>query len=330
MVWITSDFNQIAVNTLQEYDLERASVITLVYGPAGVGKTELFRSCFQRLKRKIPVIYIDAQDFVKSYGYAVQNNFELALFRERLRSTSLLILDHLEKLKGKKQSIEEFLHTYDTLSERGAKMIIGFEGAPHDLRFLGDKLYSRLLGGLTIPILPPNESDLILYLNHYARSHYLIIEDEVIKKMANLVINFREAQEIFQGYIRYADRYNEALDEGAFSRFISIREKESIRLATPENIVQKVAELTQVEPSLIFGTKRVPRVHEARQFAIYSIRLLCHLSYPEIGRYFGKAHSSIITSCKQFQVRLQEEPSWAEKFNTLLHYFRANNDLESL
>lgn len=326
MVWITSSFNRIAVNTLQAYDPKHAPVLTFVYGPSGVGKTELLRSCFLRLKKQHHhVTYIDAQDFARSFAFAAQEG-SLTMFRDRLRSTSLLIFDHLETLKGKKQSVEELLHTYETLFERGAKMIVGFQGKISELDFLGEKLTSRLLGGLTVPIYLPSESEMFEYLSRYSQSRYLILEEKVLELTSSRVKNFREAQEFLQGFTRYAERMNEALDVEVFARYVVLKEKESYRLPTPDNIVHRVAVLTEVDPAQIYGDQRQTRIREARQLAIYAIRILCQLSYPDIGRYFNKAHSSIIKSCQQFPDRMKENPLWEEKYNLLLQYFRTKSD----
>jgi chromosomal replication initiator protein len=322
MVWVTSDYNRMAVNTMQVYDPQNAPFLTLLYGPSGLGKTELLRSCFLRLKKQHHVNYIDAQDFVKRFSFAAQEG-GLTQFREKIRSTPLLIFDHLEKLKGKKHSIEEFLHTYETLFERGAKMIVGFQGKITDLDFLGEKLYSRLLGGLAIPILSPTETELLDFLSRYSRSRYLIMEEKILEYISSQVKNFREGEEFLQGFVRYADSTDEALDMEIFLRYVPIREKENKRLPTPDNIIRKVAEITNVEVTQVYGDLRGATIREARQLAMYGIRKLCMLSYPDIGRYFNKAHSAIIKSCQQFENRMKSDPVWEEKYNQLLLFFRS-------
>jgi chromosomal replication initiator protein len=324
MIWINSSFNRIAANTLEYYDPRHASALTLVYGPTGVGKTELLRACFTRLKKDVRVIYLDAEDFSRSYSFAAQEGF-LNKFRDRLRSTPLVIFDHLEKLKGKKRSIEEFLHTYEALRERDAKLIVGFQGAVSELEFLGEKLSSRMLGGLAIPVHPPSDTDLFNYCWRSAKSRYLTIDDTVLEFVAQRVSNFREAQEFLNGFIRYANEFQEALDFEAFSQYLVYREQELRHRPTPDNIVRKVAELTELEPEQIYGNLRVTRIVEARQLAIYTIRELCRLSYPETGRLFNKAHSAIIKSCQQFQERLNRDHEWADKFKLLFEYFLFEN-----
>lgn len=320
MLWFVSRFNQLAVTTLKNYDRSYAPTVTLLNGPSAVGKTELLRACYELQRDQGRVIYMDAQSFAQSFAYAAQEG-GLTNFRNRIRSASLLIFDHLEKLKGKKQSIGEFLHTYEALSEHGGRMIVGFQGPISQLDFLGKKLSSRLLGGLTISIETPASSEMLEYTSRYMRSRYLHTEYRVIEQISSRVKNFREAQEWVQGFVQYANEREVTLEYSVFSEYRVVREKALLRLPTPENIVRRVAELTNLTPEEIRGSHRMTRIHEARLLAIYTIRSLCQLSYPEIGKYFQRAHSAIIKSCQEFPKRMKDNPEWNDKYNSLLDYF---------
>nr|WP_242831236.1 DnaA/Hda family protein [Desulfitobacterium dehalogenans] len=326
MMWLSSEFNRMAEQTLKVYEPEEAFFSTLIYGPAGVGKSTLLLKCYKRLKNKKPILYINAQDFVKNYAFAAQEG-TLSRFRLRLRTPTLLILDHIEMLKGKTHSIEEFYHTYEALFQGNSRIICGFRGEPSQLEFLGDKLSSRLLGGLAVPIFQPTPEDRLNYLRLMAYRKFLIVEDLVLELMAEEVANFPEAQSLMNGFIEFANRSDSALDRDALSFYLQERRhKEKLR-PSPQNIVQKAAELTGIAAEDIYGTTRTSEVRQARQLAIYVMRSLSRLSYPEIGTFLNKSHSSIMKSYQQFQEGIKKSPELKEKLESLLKYFNSREDV---
>lgn len=326
MIWLSSEFNRMAENVLKEYCPDTTPFSTLIYGTAGVGKSELLLKCYKRLKDKNQVLYLDAQDFVKNYVFSVQDG-TLSQFRLRLRTPSILIMDHLEVLKGKSHSIEEFYHTYEALFQRNSKIICGFRGDPSQLNFLGDKLASRLLGGLAIPVSQPSREDILKYLRLMAHAKFLIVEDLVLELMAGEACNFLEAQDHLKGFIHYANRTERALDREAFAFYLTERKRREQHRPSSQNIVQKAAEIAGVTPEDIYGTSRTLKVREARQLAIFGMRGLCQLSYPEIGSLLNKSHSSIIKSYQQIQESLKKNHAMKEKVGILLGYFNSRNDV---
>ncbi|MGE4272680.1 MAG: DnaA/Hda family protein [Desulfitobacterium sp.] len=326
MIWLSSDFNRMAENILNEYSPARASFSTLIYGPAGVGKSELLLQCFKRLKNQHSILYLDAQDFIKSYAFSAQEG-TLAQFRHRVRTPAVLIIDHLELLKGKAHSIEEFYHTYEALFQGDRKMICGFQGEPSQLDILGHKLASRLRGGLAVPIGQPNREDILNYLYRLAHAKYLILEEQVLETLAKEIHSFREAQNLLKGFIEYANRMEGALDKEALTAYlIYLRNRDSHR-PTPHNIIRHAANITGTNLDDIYGTSRVSQVREARALAIYGMRSLCQLSYPEIGLLLNKAHSSVMKSYQQVQDLNKKNPEICAKTKMFLEYFEARDDV---
>lgn len=324
-MWLSSEFNRMAEKTFKAYEPDDAFFSTLLYGPEGVGKSTLLVKCCQRLKEKKTILYIDAQDFVKNYAFAAQEG-TLSQFRLRLRTPGVLIMDHIEVLKGKTRSIEEFYHTYEALFQRNGRIICGFRGDPTQLGFLGEKLSSRLRGGLVVPILQPTPEDMLNYLRQMAYGKFLIVEDLVLELMAEEAANFPKAQSLMNGFIQFANRTDSALDHGALLLYLQERRYQEGLRPSPQNIIQKVAELTGVAAAAIYSTTRTPEVRQARQLAIYGIRSLSRLSYPEIGASLNKSHSSIMKSYQQFQEAVQKNPELREMLESLVKYFNSPDD----
>lgn len=318
-----SHFNRLAADTLRNYAPEKAQPVTLIYGPAGVGKTELLRKVYYQYKNP-RVLLIDALAFSQNYVLAAQEG-SLNDFRVHVRNLKLILLDRLEILKGKKHTLEELLHTLDALVSQGGKLVVCFQGEPQELSFLNPKLSSRFLGGMTLPILAPSHNELADYANRYARSRFLILPETILQSIADQTSNLREVQKLIQDFRVFSgnnvENKTDAFTQDCWEDFLKVQmNREKVEL-TSDNILRIVSELTGVLSTEIRGNTRVAASLAARKFSIYAIRKLCVWSYPQLGKYFHKTHSVMIKSYRQFEEMIKEDPEWRNKFEVLQAYF---------
>jgi len=71
-----------------------------------------------------------------------------------------------------------------------------------------------------------------------------------------------------------------------------------------EDIVSAVGEATHIAPAEIRGRSRRQRIAYARQLAMYLMRQITRASYPLIGAFFGRNHSTVIYACESIRARL--------------------------
>ncbi len=71
-----------------------------------------------------------------------------------------------------------------------------------------------------------------------------------------------------------------------------------------EDIVSAVGEATHLAPAEIRGHSRRQRIAYARQLAMYLMRQITRASYPLIGDFFGRNHSTVIYACESIRARL--------------------------
>lgn len=319
MEWFVSRFNRLAFETLNEYSQLKAQPITLIYGPSGVGKSELLKMVYQKIKNP-QVLFLNAQIFSQSYAFAAQNH-TLSEFRSRIRSHELLILDQLERLAGKTHTLEELLHTLDALANKSAKVIIGFQGDLQSASFLTERLYSRLFGGLTLPILAPTLPELEEFTNRYARSRFLVIQEDILARIAAQAGNLSKVQRLVNGFAEFAKDSSKVLSNECWEEYLELeRERNRLEL-TPDNVIRKINEMTGISAQEIKGSSRRPSTAAVRKFAVYSIRELCVLSYPQLGAYFQRAHSVMMKSYQQFEDMKKENKEWEIKYEILQAYF---------
>ena len=280
-----SKFNIRAWRLIKNYELEKAADVTLIYGKRGLGKTAMLRYLYQHQGQYEGGILADATAFARQYAYAAQEN-KLNSFRQRYRMTRLLLIDDLQFLEGKVKTIEELHYTYEYVIENGGKMVITLEADSPQLEFLGERLASRFLSGVVIPIAVPLVNEIERFMVEYIQQKYLCIDPEVLGIIAKRIDNVADALMIIEQFVKFAEAQQDELGLQCFQAYWEYKERKKNMAAEPLNIIKIVAQTMKISVEELVGPSRKPRVNEARELAIYMIRTLCQISYPAICTLF--------------------------------------------
>lgn len=321
MNWFLSEFNIRAWRLIKNYELEKAADVTLIYGQRGLGKTAMLRYLYQHRGQHEGGILADAMAFASQYAYAAQEN-KLNPFRQRYRTTRLLLIDDLQFLEGKIKTIEELHYTYEYIIENGGKMVITLEGNSPHLEFLGERLASRLLSGVVIPIAIPRVNEIERFIVEYIYNKHIIMDTEVLSLIAKRTKNLADAMKVVEQFIEFAEFQQDELSLRCFHAYWEYKERERNTAAEPKNIIKIAAQTMGIPVEQLVGPSRKPRVNEARELAIYLIRTLCQISYPAIAYYFNRSHSTIIISFKKMQEKLTKDHELIRKYNNILKVFQ--------
>lgn len=318
MNWFKSDFNIRAWRLITYYNIEEAPNVILIYGLRGVGKSVMLHDLFKRVGVTVGGILTDSLSFSRQYAYAAQEN-KLNLFRQRYRSTRLLLIDDLQSLVGKIKTIEELYYTYEYVVGNGGKMVIALEGGGPQLEFLGERLASRFLSGMVLPIAQPQSVEIERFLDEYCHFKHLIIDKRVLQNISERENNLADAVQVIKQFVQFAESQQNAL---SFQCFQAYREQEINRqdtMASPMNIIRITALTMGVSREELLGPTRKPKVNEARLMAIYVIRTLAKIPFHEIGMYFNRRHSTIISAYKKMEERLINDPDLYDKFCVIIN-----------
>ncbi|MDP4126139.1 MAG: DnaA/Hda family protein, partial [Bacillota bacterium] len=300
--------------------LEKAPGVTLIYGSEGVGKSTMLRLLYQRIGVVKRGILTDSLSFARQYAYSAQEN-KLNMFRQRYRSARLLLIDDLQFLGGKVKTIEELHFTYEYIIGNGGKMVITLEANGPQLEFLGERLASRFLSGMVIPIDRPQASEIKRFLTEYCHIKHLFVDKQVLTAISERKANLADAIRVIEQFIQFAKSQQDALSFQCFEAYWEHEEQRINRLADPMNIIRVVALTMEVSVEELLGPTRKPKVNEARQLAIYVIRTLVKSSFPEIGKHFNRKHPTIILSFNKIQEKLLEDEDLYKKYCVILNAF---------
>ena len=131
-----------------------------ICGSPGVGKTHLLRSIANLLQSCNPGLSVRT-----STGEAFTNEFQLALasggmdlFKSRFRDVDVLLDRRRPVPRAQDPTEEEFFHTFNTLYEAGAQLVLTSDRPPRDLQALEDRLRERFQAGLVADIHPPTST----------------------------------------------------------------------------------------------------------------------------------------------------------------------------
>jgi len=278
-----------------------------IHGPCGVGKTHLLQgicnTVAQAKQNGSPFAwrYVTAEQFTNEFITAVRKK-RTSQFHDRYRRLQLLAIDDVHFLAAKKATQEEFLHTFNTLASAGNRIALASDAHPRLVGELNEQLVSRFVAGMVVKIAPPDESTRMEILHRRAESMKLRVSDDVL------------------GYIALHIRGSVRELEGALIKLaaVSALSQEPVTLAmvtdaladhlartgsvlTLGDIEATVAAFFGITPADIHSSRRTRTVSTARMITMFLARRHTPMSYPEIGRFMGKNHSSVVLAVQRME-----------------------------
>ncbi len=276
-----------------------------IYGPSGLGKTHLLYAIANRIQQNYPdfnIVYISSEQFTNELIIALREHRNVE-FRKKYRNADLLLMDDIQFIGGKASTEEEFFHTFNELFEGRKQIVVTSDRPPNEISLLADRLRTRFEGGLICDIIPPDYETRMAIIQNKANSLGMDLPDDICNYIAeNITNNVRS----LEGTVNIIKAYHELngmpLDLPNVSRAIKDMYMDSgHNLPTPALIISEVSRYYSVEENLLRGRLKSNNVVMPRQIAMYLIREMTHQSYKNIGREFGRDHTTVISSLQKVE-----------------------------
>ena len=168
-----------------------------LYAESGLGKTHLIMAIGNHIRRvhdDIEVVYDTLEHLMEGVMEAIQAG-ERDAFRARLRGASVLLLDDVQFLAGRRGAQEELLRSWDALTARGGQVVLASDRPPAEIDGLDQRLLSRFSGGLMADLSVPDYETRVAIARHKAEERGHLLSAGVAEAIAKHAFgNVRELQ----------------------------------------------------------------------------------------------------------------------------------------
>ena len=269
-----------------------------VYGKPGVGKTQLLKtiskSCFSSF-------YIDSESFLESYISGIKNN-DIDIFKNKIRSVDVLLIDDIQFFIGKKGVSEELFHTINYFLNNSKAVVLASDQKPQALKGFPERLISRVLNGLVTDIEKPDKK---IFLEVLKNNNKDFDNNLISKKEFDLLLSldfqsFREINGVVNNLI--INKQTGVGNSKYVAELVSMYSENKIMELTPEFILGYCSSVYQVDERLVLSKNRSEQVSNARHLFIYLMRKHTEYSLNQIGIYVGnRSHSTVLSSIKKVE-----------------------------
>ena len=298
-----------------------------IYGGVGLGKTHLMHAAGNIITQKnsqLKVVYVHSERFVADMVKSIESH-SMNEFKKFYRSLDALLIDDIQFFAGKEHSQEEFFHTYNTLLEIGAQIILTSDKFPKEINSLQGRLISRFEAGLTVRIDPPELETRVAILHSKARRKKIQLCNNVAFWVAKKIhSNVRELEGAINRLAARAEFTGKVIDldlaKNALQDLLTFQE----RKISIDNIQKTVAEFYGIRVMDLKSKRRNRRIARPRQIAMALTKDFTSKSLPDIGDSFGgRDHATVIHACRKVEELIKTDPQISQDYRQLQNILSA-------
>ncbi len=285
-----------------------------IYGDSGLGKTHLLHAIghyAQSLYPSVRVRFVNSEEFTNDFINSISEG-NASAFQRRYRNVDVLLIDDIQFLQGKEQTMEEFFHTFNALHNANKQIVITSDLSPKHLAGFEDRMRSRFEWGLITDVQPPDLETRIAILRKKAGSLSHQVPDDVMEYIASkIATNIRELEGALIRVTAFASLNRQLVDvslaEIVLKDLITDADSTEITSAT---IIAQTAAYFALSIEDLCGQSRSRVLVNARQIAMYLCRELTDMSLPKIGQAFGgRDHTTVMHANRKIRELMAERRS---------------------
>ncbi|NKY38430.1 chromosomal replication initiator protein DnaA [Cellulomonas septica] len=285
-----------------------------IYGDSGLGKTHLLHAIGHyayNLYPSVRVRYVNSEEFTNDFINSISEG-KAGAFQRRYREVDVLLIDDIQFLQGKEQTMEEFFHTFNTLHNANKQVVITSDLPPKQLNGFEDRMRSRFEWGLITDVQPPDLETRIAILRKKAGSERLQAPPDVLEYIASKIsTNIRELEGALIRVTAFANLNRQQVDLSLAEIVLKdlITDEQTAEI-TATQVIGQTAAYFGLSIDDLCGSSRSRVLVTARQIAMYLCRELTDLSLPKIGQAFGgRDHTTVMHANRKIRELMAERRS---------------------
>jgi chromosomal replication initiator protein len=280
-----------------------------LHGAFGLGKTHLLSAIGHAVgpARRGGVSCVTAERFVNDMVAALRRD-HMDRFRHRYRGISILVVDDVQFLAGKKRSQEEFAHTFNALHELGKQIVLASDRAPQEMADMEETLRSRFASGLLVDIQPPDATLRRSLVLAKATALGLALPPALVRHLADdWCRNVRELEGALTRLAALGALGGRTLTVAVAREALApyMQGARSVARASVARIIGEVCRHYNVSAAELSSARRTARVTVPRHVAMYLCRRHTEAPLQAIGAELGgRDHSTVMHALSAVERRL--------------------------
>ena len=282
-----------------------------IYGGSGLGKTHLLHAIgnhARSLYRTMNIKYVSSEEFVSDFIASVAEG-KMNDFKRRYRDVDILLVDDVQFLGGKEQTLEEFFHTFNTLYMANKQVVLTSDLPPKDLKGFEKRLLSRFESGLTVDVQPPTLETRTAILRNKAGAEGVDLPLPVLEYIASRVTtNIRELEGALIRVTAFASLTDQPIDQTLAEMVLKdIIANSGGGEITAAMVMTQTADYFGLTIEDLRSKDRAQTMVHARHIGMYLCRELIEMSTTKIGKEFGgKDHTTVMSASRKISTQMAE------------------------
>lgn len=309
-----------------------------IYGKSGLGKTHLLRAIQNYIVETLPhlsTIYVDSAELLSDYMEASaahdKEKSSYKNFKTRYEDADVLLIDDVQYLQGKKQTLDIVFQIFNKLTSQGKQVVLSADRAPKNID-IDERYKSRFNSGGTFDIQPPEIETKLGIVRSFVEEYRInegirelsIPEDIQLYIAESSSSNIRELKSAVTKVIYQMTFFNQpdlSLDDVRHLLENHFSGGPSKRL-TIADIQKEVENFYKISHAELIGKKRTRNIIYARQIGIYLCRQMLDLPFNDIGKQFNRDHSTVMYSVTNVEEKMKESRELREELEALKQLIR--------
>ncbi len=286
-----------------------------VYGGTGLGKTHLMQAIAQYVSEhssNLSVRYVTSETFMNDFINSLRDK-RIEGFKHRYRNYDILLVDDIQFFEHKERIQEEFFHTFNSLYESGAQIVLSSDRPPREISTLEERLRSRFEWGLITDIQPPDLETRIAILRKKVKTDQIHVPDEEVLSFiaSRISSNIRELEGALTRVVAFSSLTGRPMTvELAQDVLKDVFPQGEAAQVSIRRIQEEVSGRFGLSLDELCGDKRSQNIVYPRQVAMYLSRELTDSSLPKIGKEFGgRDHTTVIHATSKIARLIREDRS---------------------